>query len=271
MKKRVMTVTIIGMLFCMLSGCGRMEETYAQTEEELPQVVIGIDTYPPFSYTDENGEPTGIDVELATEALGRMGYRAVFQKIKWEDKNELLESGQIDCIWSCYSMDGREDLYRWAGPYMVSRQVVAVNEESDIYSLSDLEGKIIAIQATTKPEKIFLEHEGKIPEVKQVYSLENRELIYAALGKGYVDAIAAHETAVEQYMKDYEMSYRILDEDILTTGIGAAFSLQDDRMIAEKLSETMDEMRKDGSLEEILSKYVTNPGKYLEVQILEKE
>ncbi len=271
MKKKVMTVAIIGMLFCMFSGCGRTEETYAQIKEELPQVVIGIDTYPPFSYTDEDGEPTGIDVELATEALGRIGYQAVFQKINWEDKNELLESGQIDCIWSCYSMDGREDLYRWAGPYMVSRQVVAVNEESDIYSLSDLKGKIIAIQATTKPEKIFLEHEGKIPEVKQVYSLENRELIYAALGKGYVDAIAAHETAVEQYMKDYEMSYRILDEDILTTGIGAAFSLQDDRMIAEKLSETMDEMRKDGSLEEILSKYVTNPDKYLEVEILEKE
>ena len=40
---------------------------------------------------------------------------------------------------------------------MISRQVVAVNRSSDIYRLSDLEGKTIAVQSTTKPESIFLE------------------------------------------------------------------------------------------------------------------
>ena len=40
-----------------------------------------------------------------------------------------------------FSMEGRLDDYRWAGPYIASRQVVAVNENSDIYKLSDLEGK----------------------------------------------------------------------------------------------------------------------------------
>ena len=31
-----------------------------------------------------------------------------------------------------------------------------MNMESDIYSLEDLEGKTIAVQTTTRPEKIFL-------------------------------------------------------------------------------------------------------------------
>ena len=31
-------------------------------------------------------------------------------------------------------MDGRENDYKWAGPYMVSRQVVAVNENSNLLS-----------------------------------------------------------------------------------------------------------------------------------------
>ena len=47
-------------------------------------------------------------------------------------------SGEIDCIMGCFSMEGRLDDYRWAGPYIASRQVVAVNESSDIYKLSDL-------------------------------------------------------------------------------------------------------------------------------------
>ena len=54
-------------------------------------------------------------------------------------KKELMESGEIDCIMGCFSMEGRLDDYRWAGPYIASRQVVAVNENSDIYKLSDLE------------------------------------------------------------------------------------------------------------------------------------
>lgn len=48
-------------------------------------------------------------------------------------------------------------IYKWAGPYMVSRQVVAVNENSNIKKLSDLSGKVIAVQASTKPEDIFLD------------------------------------------------------------------------------------------------------------------
>lgn len=53
----------------------------------------------------------------------------------------MLENGEIDCIMGCFSMKGRLDDYQWAGPYMISRQVVAVNPNSDIYKLSDLEGK----------------------------------------------------------------------------------------------------------------------------------
>ena len=43
--------------------------------------------------------------------------------------------------WAVFPWKGVLDDYRWAGPYIASRQVVAVNENSDIYKLSDLEGK----------------------------------------------------------------------------------------------------------------------------------
>ena len=34
--------------------------------------------------------------------------------------------------------------------------------------------------------------------------MENRELIYTSLSRGYVDAIAAHEISIRQYMSDFE-------------------------------------------------------------------
>ena len=46
-------------------------------------------------------------------------------------------------------------------------------------------------------------------------------------------------------------------------------AINDDRGIEEKLSEKFDEMQKDGTMEIIVSKYLSNAYKYLEVDSLE--
>ena len=251
---------IAAMLFVF--GCGNSGEN--KTEHFDRKIVVGIDAYPPFSYIDENGESTGIDAELAHVAFARMGYQAEIVRINWEEKDELLESGKIDCIWSCFSMNGRESKYQWVGPYILSRQIVAVNPDSKIKSLKDMEGKTIAVQSTTKPEGFFMNPKGDTPHVKQVYSFFDRDLIYISLAKGYVDAIGAHEAVVEQYMKDYNTSFRILDEPIMVAKVGVAFSLNDNRGIAQELQKVIDDMRSDGTTAAILKHYVDNPQKYLE-------
>mgnify|MGYP004507125557 CR=1 FL=1 len=52
--------------------------------EGLPVVVVGCDVYPPYNYTGADGQPTGIDIELATESFRRMGYQPKFVSIDWE-------------------------------------------------------------------------------------------------------------------------------------------------------------------------------------------
>ena len=248
----------------LLNGCAEAAKEETDTEE-LPGIIVGSDNYPPFNYINTDGKVTGIDVELAEEAFHRMGYQAVFQTINWEEKKNLLAEGEIDCIWGCFSMNGREDDYKWAGPYMISRQVVAVKPASDIMTLQELGGKKVAVQSTTKPEEIFCGYEEYgMPELGELISVENRELIYSFLSKGYVDAIAAHETAILQYMSDYDMEYRILDEPLQTVGLGVAFDKRDERGLAEKLSKVFEQMREDGTEEKIIGKYLKQPLKYME-------
>ena len=187
-----------------LTSCG---ETNAK-DSSLPQLIVGSDTYPPYIYLNNDGVPAGIDVEIATEAFRRMGYAARFETIDWEQKTNLVESGAIDCIWGCFSMDGREEMYRWAGPYMVSRQVAAV------------------------------------------------------------DAIAAHETGILQYMKDNSVEFRILEEPLLVTGLGAAFAKNDTRGLDSQLTDTLAQMRADGTLEQIVGRYLEHASQYLEVDTI---
>lgn len=249
-----------------LTSCGG---TNAK-DSGLPQLIVGSDTYPPYIYLNNDGVPAGIDVEIATEAFRRMGYAARFEPIDWEQKTDLVESGTIDCIWGCFSMDGREQLYRWVGPYMVSRQVVAVNADSSIETLADLAGKTMMVQSTTKPEEIFLAGtDPRIPQFGELLSTEDRSIQYAMLNCGYVDAIAAHEIAILQYMQDCNANFRILEEPLLVTGIGVAFALNDTRGLDEKLAETFAAMRADGTMKQIVGKYLPDPEKYLEVDALE--
>ena len=249
----------------LLSGCVAPAGSDSPNEDALPVITVGSDNYPPFNYQDTSGHPTGIDVDLAVEAFRRMGYRAQFVTIDWEEKKNLVESGAIDCIWGGFSINGREDQYLWTQPYMYSRQVVAVRKDSGIYSLSDLAGKRIAVQSTTKPEELFLSHtDPRIPAPDEVFSLQNRELLYPYLSKGYADAIAAHETAILQCMADYGLELRILDEPLLAVGLGVAFARSDDRGLAQELSRTFSQMRDDGTTQQILGKYLENPQKYME-------
>ena len=268
MKRMIVMLLMLCLLSVVLTGCQGGVTT--QETEAVARVTVGSDTYPPFVYMDENGDPTGIDVEIGREAFRRMGYEAVFMTIDWEKKDALLASGEIDCIWGCYSMSGREDRYQWAGPYMVSRQVVAVSADSGISDFAGLAGKTIAVQSTGKPEEILL---GKqlpdMPAIGDVLSIEDRSVQYAALDCGYVDAIAAHETAILQYMKDFDAHFRILPEPLLVTGIGVAFSPMDPRGLAQQLDDTLAKMRADGTMKEIVGRYLENPDNYLEVDELD--
>lgn len=270
-KRKISISFIIYMFIAVLCGCrDNQYDVNANEGVQLKEIIIGSDIQPPFNYVDSDGNPTGIDVELATEAFRRMGYKAVFVNINWDDKQELLSSHTIDCVWGSLSMNGREDKYRWAGPYMKSRIVIAVNKDSDIYTIEDLWDKTVAVQAASKPEEMFLNMaDSKIPRIRSLLSMKNRELTYPMLSKGYADALAVNEVIINQYMKDYNMQFRILEESLDTVGLGVAFDKNDTRGIDRRLTDILINMHDDGTEKEILEKYVEDTDKYLEVEVYE--
>lgn len=263
-RKTILITTLVMLLLLMLYGCGQEAADEEMAEDGQPVVKVGCDDYSPFSYTDENGIVTGIDVELAREAFGRMGYKPQFVFINWEDKDQLLADGEIDCIWSSFTETGREDQYAWAGPYMKSNQVVAVREDSDIYTLADLQGKIMAVQSTTKPEEAIKKHDGTLPPLEKVISVQKRDLAFMLLAKGYVDAMAGHNTVIEQCKKNTNLKVRILEQPLQSVGVGVAFAKDDTRGINVELGNVLRQMRSDGTTEQIIGKYFSNPERYLE-------
>lgn len=246
-KKKILRIGAVTVMFLLMCGCVKKDEP------ALPLFIIGSDDYEPYSYADVDGEPAGMDVELAREACRRMGYEPVFRYIGWNERDDLLDSGGVDCLWSCYSMDGQKDHYEWVGPYMRSRQVVAVLADSRIHALGDLEGKSVAVRVGSKAEQIFLGNtDSVVPRLENVYAQNSMDEIVTALRNGYVDAIAGYAAALRETLRDYDVDYRFLGEDLSHDSLGVAFSKDSDPALREKLREALDEMLSDGTTKHIL-------------------
>ncbi len=245
---------IAGLLFYACTGDS------TNHSKATKKIIVGIDKFKPYSYLNSDGDYTGIDVEMARYAFAKMGYEPEFKFIDWEEKDNNLADGTIDCIWSCYSYTGREDKYQWAGPYMKSRQVVAVRNDSDIYTLEDLKNKRIGVQTTTKGEQVFLKRTNiLLPKEYNINSFSTSDELLAVLRKGYVDAIAGHEALLLNMETYNTVTYRVLSESLQDVKIGVAFEKGTHEEIASELSKILEDMAKDGVTGEIAQKYGMSP------------
>lgn len=256
MRKRISRIAVLVMVMLILCSCTVKQDGTENEKSNLPELKIGSAIFSPYFYAGESGEYTGVDVEIATEACRRIGYTPVFTELTWGEHDRYLDEGIVECLWSSFSMDGREEKYRWAGPYLESPEYVVVAVDSGIYTMEDLEGKCIAVQNDSTAESYFLgKMGGDIPKVGQVMAYTGLEEAFVAFGKGYADAVASHVEALTVMTSKQPSLYRYLDPPFLTVKLGVAFRKDETSEIVEQLSDVLNEMNEDGTIQKIAEKY----------------
>ena len=158
MKKRnfavLFTAVIVTIVTAVsfLTGCSDSKSSVMNKTE----FTVGFDAeFPPYGYKDDNGEYVGFDLSLAQEVCDRNGWTLHKQPIEWASKDLELETGAIDCIWNGFTMNGRENDYTWSTPYVDNSQVAVVKADSEIQSLSDMSGKVVAVQSDSSALAAF--------------------------------------------------------------------------------------------------------------------
>ena len=156
-------------LTAALAGCGSSAssaaastDTAASTaetsgENELEKVkaagklVIGVEgTYPPFTYHDDNGELTGLDVELGKALAEKLGVEVEFQEAAWDSLLIGIDTVRFDTVINSVSItDERAEKYDFSDPYYYeARRVVVRADDDSINGPEDLNGKKIATNTT---------------------------------------------------------------------------------------------------------------------------
>jgi len=97
---------------------------------ERPVYVDGIDAaFPPFSYIDKNGNPTGFDVEVIKWIANEMGFDVKIVPVDWDAIIPTLKAGNIDLIASGMTITpAREKQGDFTDPYWKINLAVVVRK-----------------------------------------------------------------------------------------------------------------------------------------------
>lgn len=261
-KKLTILIVFIGLIMVSVITWGCGEHSKSPGHDKRPEIVIGMIPSLPYSYVDNDGDFAGIDVEIAKEAVSRMGFKPRFKMISRDRKDILLANGEIDCFWRCPSPKHENYDQIWSGPYLYTRQVVAVYNDSDIHSLKDLEGRYVAVQSDTIDARLF-SHELKspLPNVRQIVCFSYANEAFAAIRKGFVDAVAGNEAVIARMIVEGQGEFRLLDESYHSSQAGVEFMKGPHSKTAQELNAVFKEMKQDGTLARIVEKYGVNPQK----------
>ncbi len=270
--KKLIALLLAGTTLLSLAGCAAAapaasaapaaetaaeEAAPAEGAEETFVFKHGFDLdYPPYSYIDDSGKTGGFDVELAQAVCEYYGWQYEAVPFNWDAKDAELNAGSCDCIWSGFTVNGREDDYLWSKAYSDNTQMIMVKKDSGIATLADLEGKVVGVQTSTSAYDLLNDEEGQAELCKTFKSLEVFEtytIAFNDLKAGAIDAIAIDVTS-GNYLMSGEEDYMFLDEALGSEQYAIGFR-KDDQELCDKINAALDALVADGTYDAIGQKY----------------
>ena len=220
------------------------------------KITIGLDiNVPPMGYKNNNGDIVGFDIDLANEIFNKDYNNIIFQPIDWDSKEMELNSGTIDVIWNGLSeTPERKESMLLTKPYLKNRQVVLVNKNSDINSLSDLKGKNICVQKGSTGADALSKHIIS-SELKEIIELENMVNCLNEVETGKSDATIVDEVVSKYYLNQIgKDKFKILDEEISSEFYVVAVK-KGNEQLKEFIESKLYEIYKAGKASEISKKW----------------
>ena len=260
-KKRILSLICaaavgFGVMAAGLTSCGDKKG------DERKPFTVGFDAeFPPYGYKDEEtGEYVGFDLSLAEEVCKRNGWELVKQPIDWDSKDMELKTGSIDCIWNGFTITGREDKYTWTTPYIDNSQVTIVLSDSGIEDMSELAGKIVAVQADSAALAAFEsddatdENKALAASFKELQQVPNYNIAFLNLESGAVNAICMDYGVAKYEIEARGSKFMMLDEPVSTEQYAVGF-LKGNYELRDKVQSTLIQMLEDGKFAEIAKEW----------------
>lgn len=216
----------------------------------------------PYSFIDENGEFTGVEVDLAREVAEKLDIPEItHSQVAFDALVPGVVAGRYDFPMAGLSVT--EERMEVATPidpffYFSSWPFVASGNPHDIHSTQDLVDKDVRIGAVTAaPDAPELEAAGV--DSNRLVPFDDIPAMYAALEQGRIEVLMHSSIGGALFLEEtgsteIEMADPWEPIEELTYRITWYMNPQDDTL-REAVNEAVAELKADGTVEELLEKW----------------
>lgn len=207
--------------------------------------------YPPFEYLDEQGNPTGFNVELFRAVADVMGLEIRIELGPWGEIRKELEEGRIDLITGMFYSQARDKLVDFSTPHSIVSHTIFIRKGSPIKTQDDIYGREILVQKGDIVHDYLLENEvtdNMIPVTDQ------REALLI-LNKGYHDAAFLSKLQGLYFRTQLNLKNITTIEESLIPRRYCFAVKEGDQELAALLNEGLNILKLNGTYEEIHNRW----------------
>lgn len=266
------------MLGALLAACSALLVTTAQAGATLDRVMktgtmveVTDESYPPFSFLNDNNVMDGFDIDVAREIAKRLGVKMKVDTPSWEVITAGHWNGRYDvCVCSMTPTKQRAQVLNFPAFYYGSPSTIVVNKNDDrIKSAADLSGKKVGVEAGTTYERyldknLVIDIPGSKP-VTFTYPFHDVQVVpYQSETQAFQDLALGAGRRLDAMVTNYlTAKARIKKDGKFKTVGGALFEEpiyiatdKGDKAWDAKIASIIHAMQEDGTLKKISMKWI---------------
>ena len=265
-RKLCLLFALVMMMGAFAAGCGNSGngggeadpgDTSLSDIEAKGNLVLGLDdAFPPMGFQDGN-EIVGFDIDLAREVCAILGVELKLQPIDWKAKEMELQSKNIDCIWNGMSVTPeREKEMRMSIPYLPNHMALVVLPDSGINTVADMAGKKLALQSASSAEDALASESGAALKeaVSAVNPFSDNMMALMDLEAGGSDALLVDDVVANYLIKTSGKNMVVLSDFLYAEQYAIGFR-KEDEALAEAVNDALRQLKENGKLAEISTKW----------------
>ena len=253
MKKTIAIILAAVMMLGLLAGCSSDSESLTLEEGKL--IMSTNAAFPPYAMTDDAGNYTGIDGEVAQAIADKLGLELVIDNMEFTAALEAAQNGKSDMVMAGVTVnEDRLAVMDFSDSYATGVQVVIVKEGSDV-TMDNLGEKMIGTQMGTTGyiyASDTIENGGYGED--HVIAYDNGITAVQALLNDQSDAVII-DNAPAQAFVEANSGLTILEGEWVVENYAIGFQ-KGNTALVEAVNTALAELIADGTVQQIVDKYI---------------
>ena len=259
--RKTLALLLALVMFAALCACGSSAKTAEPAAAEssdsafttIEAGVLHASTspdFPPFEFTDDNGEIVGIEPEIMAIIAEKLGLELVFDAMDFDSALLAAQQGKSDLVMSGVTVtEDRKLVYDFTDSYISITQAIVSKEEKNI-TLDDLADCSIGVQRGTTGH-IYVEDDYG---TDSVVAYDTYTTVFQALMNDQVDCVVLDDAVGNAFLSRYPglvMNTTNYDPENFAFGV-----TKGNTGLQSAINEALAELIADGTVQSIVDRYM---------------